>query len=126
MTAETVELPPPLNDGFDQPQEISAVQQAFPGSVVGTLMPPMSAVPDEFKRNRANDWSKFVSDWFFHGNPFDKWTVYMRDDVDGQIAFTHLRTLLSSFEPKHEHKEAAVAWLASRWFAAIRPKEQAK
>jgi hypothetical protein len=36
--------------------------------------------------------------------------------VDGELAIRHLQVIQASFEPKHEHKEAAVAYLASLWF----------
>lgn len=120
MTEETVEVPPPLNDGFDQPQEIPRVQQVFAANVVSTLMPAYDSIPEEF-RSDGTDWNKFVSAWFFLGDALTKFDLYPRDDVDPQIAWGHLSTILRSWEPKHEHKEAAVAWLMSRWFLAIRP-----
>jgi hypothetical protein len=120
---QTLPLSEPLNDGFDQPKALSAAQRAFPANVVGTLMPLHADIPTDYP-DRA-EWEKFVSHWFFQGDPFAKWDLLVRPDVDGNTAFTHLRALMGSYEPKHEHKEAAVAWLASRWFAAIRPKATA-
>jgi len=38
------------------------------------------------------------------------------EGVDGGLAIRHLQVIQASFEPKHEHKEAAVAYLASPWF----------
>lgn len=107
----------PLNDGFDQPQEISAALRAFPASV-RDLMPAYDAIPEEFKGG-GTDWNKFISSWFFTGWPQDRQLI-MRDDVNGELAYLHISTILRSFEPKHEHKEAACAWLLSRWFEAIR------
>lgn len=121
MTEETVTVPPPLNDGFDQPHEVSDVLLAFPGSV-SDLMPPMSSIPEEFQNmNDHTDWNKFVTRWFFSGDALTHFDLYTREDVDAQAAWKHLSAVLRSWEPKHEHKQAAVAWLMSRWFLAIRP-----
>lgn len=119
MSTRTTEV----GDGFDEPHEISMAQRMFPAGVVGTLMPEMDDIPAEFQE-RGTDWNRFVSDLFFNGqaSAFNRWNLYQRDEIDGQAAFTHLMTVLGSYEPKHEHKEAAVAWLASRWFEGIEEK----
>lgn len=118
-TPETVELPEPLNDGFDQPSVIDDVLYAFPGHL-DRLMPATEAIPREFFA--TNDWTIFVNRWFFQGWP-ETLNLYERPDVDAMAAYRHLHTILRSFEPKHEHKIAAVAWLMSRWYAAVRPAE---
>jgi len=115
------EAPPPLNDGYDQPLVVDDVLYAFPGHL-DKLLPPWDSIPEEFRNmNGRTEWNVFVRDWFFKGWPEDRY-LYQRPDVDGEAAFRHLHTIMRSFEPKHEHKEAAVAWLMSRWYAAIRPK----
>jgi hypothetical protein len=43
----------------------------------------------------------------------------MKEGVDGNLAFRHLSAIQRSFTPKHEHKEAAVAYLASLWFEDV-------
>lgn len=116
---ETVDLPPALNDGYDQPMVVDDVLYAFPGHL-DRLLPTYDSIPEEF-RVRENQWHKFVHDWFFRGWPEDR-DLFTREDVDPEIAFRHLHTIMKSFEPKHEHKIAGVAWLMSRWYAAIRPK----
>lgn len=123
--AETVELSEPLNDGFDQPlKNISPALKAFPGDVT-QLMPKWEEIPVQFRAYKGNEWVKFVTSWFFAGWPTDR-VLYTREDVDPNEALVHLSTIMRSFQPKHEHKEAAVAWLMSRWYAAIRPAEETK
>lgn len=39
-----------------------------------------------------------------------------REGIDAVVALTHLGVVQTSFEPTAEHKEAAVAYLASLWF----------
>ena len=79
------------------------------------LLPPMADIPQEFQRwNPNGKWQKFASDWFFSGLADLK--LIPKEGVDQKIALNHLRAIIGSFEPQHEHKEAAVAWLASLWF----------
>ena len=109
---QNVELPDAPGDGFDTPREIPPVLYAFPAQVEA-LMPTWDAIPDDFKGQ--NKWTTYVSDWFLHGFT----GLYTREDIAGEAAYRHLDTILRSFQPKHEHKIAAVAWLASRWFDSI-------
>lgn len=119
---ETVPQPTQLNDGFDAPQSISDVLFAFPGEIKH-LMPDYSAIPAEFQNiNHVTDWNKFIFHWLMRGNPFDAWELRTLPGVDGQVAIRHLATIGKSYQPKHEHKEAAMAWLLSRWFASVTKK----
>lgn len=109
---QKTELPDSVGDGFDLPREIAPVLYAFPAQVEA-LMPTWDAIPDSFKG--PNEWSDYVSAWFLGGFT----GLYTRDGIAGEDAYRHLDTILRSFQPKHEHKIAAVAWLASRWFDSI-------
>jgi hypothetical protein len=110
-----------LNDGFDQPHGISPIEMAFPANVLH-LMPRFEDIPDEFRTHygtkESAPWIKFQSDWFFRGT--SKNALKPRAGVDVDAAWRHLAAIQGSFEPKHEHKVAAVAWLASRWFAEVK------
>lgn len=103
----------PLGDGFDTPREIDGALYAFPARV-DALMPTMAAIPQDF-RDDHNEWVKYVNKWFFEGFT----GLFTREDITGEAAYRHLDTIMRSFAPKHEHKIAAVAWLASRWFAGV-------
>lgn len=122
---ETTPVPEILNDGYDLPHPVSDIQIAFPASL-GELLPPWEIIPEDFKDlNDRTDWNRFVTKLFFFGwaKAAESFTVYLHPDIDGDFAMRHLRVLLGSYEPKHEHKMAAVSWLMSRWFLAIRPVE---
>jgi hypothetical protein len=95
-----------------QPATIDDVTVVFPARVVGRLLPDMEDIPAEFK-HRSNPWSQLVSRWFFRGLTG---RFVPRDGIDGTAALRHVKTVLGSFEPKHEHKEAGVAYLLSLWF----------
>lgn len=111
-----------LNDGFDKPSTtITKVDLAFPARGASPeLLPRYNTIPDEFKLDRVNDentsWISFQSLWFSRGLP-ETLEMYPREGIDAKQAFEHLSVLQGSFGSKHEHKMAAVAWLASRWFS---------
>lgn len=99
-----------------RPQPLDNLRIAFPGTVAD-LMPAYADIPEDFRLNRgdARAWIKFQQDWFFHGLPSG--TKFLpRDGIDLAEALRHLKAIQRSWEPKHEHKEAAVAYLASLWF----------
>lgn len=100
------------------PQEISKAQEVFPAGV-GGLMPPADQIPDEFCEYDRTEWNKIVSQWFFQGLS-DKTEFVPQKGIDAEAAFRHLRTIQGSFEPKHEYKEAAVAYLMSLWFKKVK------
>lgn len=86
-------------------------------------MPKYEAIPDEFKRHNGNAYCKAVSSWFFSGAKgapggieIDGVTFKAKDGVDAPKALAAIRAVLGSFEPKHEHKEAACAYMLSEWF----------
>lgn len=106
-----------------EPKQIDGVGLAFPTSVEGFL-PDYVDVPDEFKNRHSNKWTKIFSRWFYSGLP--KGTQFKwKDGIDGNIAIRHLKYCMGSWEPKHEHKEAGVAYLMSLWLDdVVIPEEQ--
>ena len=97
-----------------KPIKVTGVQMAFGGDAM-KLLPPYKEIPKEFTNsNTRNKWNKFSSDWFFNG--LKNLKVTPKDGINPEEAIRHLSTILRSFEPKHEHKEAGVAYLASQWF----------
>lgn len=81
----------------------------FGVNAVKDLMPPMASIPDVIE-----GWRRFQMEWFYGGLKDAK--VTPKPGIDTREALAHLASVQSSFEPKHEHKVAAVAYLASRWF----------
>ena len=95
------------------PIEINDVDIAFGGKAM-QILPPYDAIPDEFKR-ASNPWVKWSGDWFFKG--LDRYPV-ANDGIDLSLAMRNLSAVQRSFKPKHEHKEAGVAYLASLWLSS--------
>ena len=98
---------------WSKPQEVDRVTMVFGGDME-RLLPPMAEIPAEFKRD-SNPWVKWQMSWFFRG--LEKFPE-AKPGIDGGAAAVHLKTIQGSFEPAHEHKTAAVAWLASQWLVA--------
>lgn len=93
---------------FSQPQDVTSIDLAFPARV-SHLMPEYSFLQAQDIPRFAIDWQR---KWFYEG--LDKFPE-AREGVDQEKAMRHLACIQGSFEPKHEHKEAAVAWLAHKW-----------
>jgi len=104
------------NDDWTTPQEISDVEIAFPAHVLNR-MPEWDEIPPEFKRHRGTRWNELMARWFYDGLKGHEFCA--KEGVDKDAALRHLMAILGSYEPKHEHKEAAVAYLMSLWFTKV-------
>ena len=85
----------------------------FGPRAIGDWLPAWNDIPEEFLR-RKSKWCAVASRWFFEGLP--EGYLVAKPGIDGDKALAHLSTVLRSFEPKHEHKEAGAAYLLSLWF----------
>ena len=75
-------------------------------------MPTYADIPEDFTSG-LHPWSRWQAKWFFEG--LDDMPT-PKDGIDGQAAMRHLNYIQRSWDTKHEHKAAAVAYLASLWF----------
>ena len=119
QSAQVSGVPPPTAcSGFEFPHEL-------PEDSIGRvmeLMPPWRDIPREFNSDR-NEWTRWQRKWFFEG--LDG-TPEPKDGIDAKKAMRHLAAIQRSWMPKHEHKEAAVAYLASLWFRSPNPAGQTR
>jgi hypothetical protein len=97
---------------FERPIDVNDLDLAFGGDVK-TLMPSYDAIPDDFKRG-SNPYVRFQQQWFYSGLKKEQIPA-AKQGIDQKKALRHLGAIQGSFQPKHEHKEAAVAYLASLW-----------
>jgi hypothetical protein len=97
------------------PIKVDDVDMAFGGSGVGMekLLPKYETLPEEF-RNERDPFSPLVHEWFFKGLSKKKLTI--KPNINENDAWRHLKTIIGSFEPAHEHKIAGIAYLMSQWF----------
>jgi len=100
--------------------ELSAADVAF-GNIAH--MPKFDTLPADFKRHNGNAYVEAVSNWFFRGAKVAPNGIIINDvkftakpGVDANKALRAIKAVLASFEPKHEHKEAACAFMLSEWF----------
>ena len=92
--------------------EVTDVDVAFPAR------PPLPAwddIPKDFWRH-GNEWAEIVSRMFFEGGSLADFGITPKAGVDLKAAMRAIRVCLGSFEPKHEHKTAGVAYMLSEWF----------
>ena len=94
--------------------EISEAEMAFPARV-DHILPKWKDIPDEFKNlNNGTKWNKLFSAWFFSG--LTKLKLTPKPNVDKDKAMRMISVCMRSFDPKHEHKEAGVAYMLSEFF----------
>ena len=99
------------------PQPVDDIRLAFPAGVTEDLMPDVDDIPAEF-RDGDNKWCALANRWFGRGLPATV-EFHLRPGIDGETAYRHLSALLGSFEPKHQDKIAAVAFLMNAWFTDV-------
>lgn len=100
------------DEQYARPIPVTPLDLAFGGDIK-KLMPEYRNLPEDFRRER-DPFSRIVSKWFFSG--LNTETLKAKAGIDKTAAFQHLRAIMCSFEPSHEHKIAGVAWLMSQWF----------
>jgi hypothetical protein len=106
-----------MND-FSKPTKIDDATRAYPANVKH-LMPTYEEIPKEFKNfNTRGGWVSWQMKWFFEGLKKEE-VPNAKEGIDCNEAMRHLAAIQGSFEPKHEHKAAAVAYLASLWFEEV-------
>ena len=113
----------PTGDAFAMPSTtITQRDLVFPARGANPdLLPAYALIPEQYRNPESSGdpealkWAAFQSLWFFHGLPATV-QLYPRPGINPQQAFDHLRVVQGCFGSQHEHKAAAVAWLASQWF----------
>lgn len=106
-----VPLAPPYS-----PVRVDGIDMAFPTHVVA-LMPAYESIPEEYKRGHGT-YDDLFGSWFFLG--LSKFEPVLRDPaMDVTTCMGHIRCVMGSFDPSHQHKEAAVRMLLDTWFSSI-------
>lgn len=86
----------------------------FPTHVVADYMIPLNDIPKDYPHKKF--YTDLQSRWFFAGLSLDD-IPDAKEGIDETMALRHLQAIQRSFEPKHEHKQACVAYLMSLWFS---------
>lgn len=92
-----------------KPQKVMDVEIAFPANVLH-LMPKWEEIPETYKNGSKTN----ARNLFYKGGKIS-WEA--REGIDSVVALRHLKCIMGSFQPKHEHKMAAVDYLIDLWFS---------
>lgn len=89
---------------------VTGVDLAF-GNIAN--LPPKEDIPERFW-SWSDPYHQLVSKWFFSGLTHEELGT-PREGVDGPASLAAIKAIMVSFEPKHEHKTAGVAFLLHEW-----------
>ena len=98
--------------------EVTDAEMAFPAQVIGKFLPDWDAIPAGFKE-RNDPWSACADRLFFQGT--GGFNFYAKDGVSAEKAYRMVAACLGSYEPKHQHKIAGVAYLLATFFEKVEP-----
>jgi hypothetical protein len=92
--------------------KLSTAEMAFPAHVVGRLIPDYNKIDRKDPAIRRLE--SVAQTLFFQGGNVEGWEP--KEVIDKLGALRQINCVLRSFEPKHEHKIAGVAFLLNEWF----------
>lgn len=72
---------------------------------------------DQYQDYKAT-WGKDLFTDLFHKG-LNTICFYPKPGIDKDKAFNHISSIMRSFQPKHEHKTAACAYLFELWFNKV-------
>lgn len=92
------------------PVDVSDVEIAFATNGYDRL-PPIAAVAKVDRR-----WIDFVEHWFFRGVAGAPDVIVIKEGIDARKAIRHLKSVMGTWDTKHEDKISGVAFLMQTWF----------
>lgn len=98
-----------------EPKEVSDPMLAFPANVCKEHLPAMSQIPEPFKENFGHPTVILVESLAYGKFRGAQVSFKPREGLEGEPVWRHILACLRSFEPKHEHKIAGVAYLIDEW-----------
>jgi hypothetical protein len=99
-----------------RPKEVTAIEMAFPADISRLMLPYDESWLDTREGRR---WVDLTGRWMSPPGLGKESRFLIKDGIDPEKALRHLYCIVSSCEPKHEHKIYSVAKLASEWFHCI-------
>ena len=79
-------------------------------------LPKWDSIPEEFRAHWQHPLARVMESLFFRGGSMAEHGYVPRPGIDAGKATRAIGAILVSFQPKHEHKIAGAAYLASMWF----------
>lgn len=97
--------------------KVDDLDVAFPARGV-ELAPSWDDIPEKFKSGNAL--GNRIFSMLFYGSPRAKDVEWLeKEGVNKRDALRALAVVMGCFGLKHEHKEAAFAYLVEEWFDAV-------
>jgi hypothetical protein len=78
------------------------------------LLPKPAEVPEDMSFLSDSKWNNLFKDLFFCG--LSELSITPKEGIDTDMALKCIKAHMSSWEPKHEEKEAGVAYMMSILF----------
>ena len=100
-------------EDFTKPTIVTDVDLAFPAQV-HHLMPDRTVIVKSRDSETFRFYSELAERWFFRGLSAAE-VPKVKSGLDEELVWRHLGCIMKSFEPKHEHKIDAVAFLMMQW-----------
>lgn len=98
-----------------EPIKVTDAELSFGPKNVDQYIP--KNIPEQFYKDKTV-WNKLFNQWFFNGLSKNA-KFKFKENIDEKMALRHISTLMRSFEPKHEVKEAACSYLMSMWLKSV-------
>ena len=104
-----------------KPKKVTGADVAFGGSMK-ELLPPMDVIPRSIREERDPAYYLALR-WFYEGLIGAR--LIPREGIDKGEALAHIKAVMGSFEPQHEHKMAGCAYLLSLFFKEMEAPSEA-
>ena len=102
-----------------KPKKVDDVSMAFPANAL-EYMPPMDKMPPPFRDDHDSHPAMVLVRRLNFGPPIPANVEFHAvEGISAEMAFRQIRMIGGSFAPKHEHKEAAMAYFISIWFTKV-------
>lgn len=110
-----------------KPHVVTKIDLAFParGIDLAPTFDQCRVAEAEWDEQTRRRWTGFGAKLFtslFFGGPYVH-QMWMKPGIDGETAWNHLQVVAGCYGFKHEHKEAALDYLGSRWMDSVEFKE---
>ena len=92
-------------------------------------LPYWDDLPEDFRRQwhwRTHPFCGPINELWHAGGKLTDHGLQPKPGVDEEKAMRVIAAHLRSFRPKHEHKIAGVAYMASQWFAPSPPPQESE
>ena len=97
---------------WSRPKVVTDLELAFPTDI-SNLLPPYDYILERFDPD-TSPFCDLADTWFFKG--LNAQQLVPKPGIVKGTALRHLKAVMGSWTPKHEHKISAVGYLLSLWF----------